>query len=373
MKLYEYVIRRLILMVFVLLAISAITFYITRGTLPPATAVSAYIGPASTDNARLSIAKSVGVATSACPSWNDFISRKPGCIVPLWQQYFSWLFNALRGNWGYSSLPSVAASPTLTWSVFVSRFPYTAQLAILAGVITLLIGLPMGIISATHNNKLPDHISRVTAIVGYSIPSFWFGFMLQITFVIYLAANGTALLPSSGALATQCAVCFSNPGRIGSYTSLPVVDALLSGNVQYFWDTFVAMILPALTLSIGNIAFLSRILRSSMMDVLNQDYILLARSKGLRERTVVYRHALRNALLPAITVSGLILASLLGGVVVVETVFAYPGIGAAALSASNALDLNFVELYVLIAGLIIVVTNLVVDLLYAVFDPRIRY
>jgi peptide/nickel transport system permease protein len=292
--------------------------------------------------------------------------------VPLWRQYFSWLENVLQGNWGYSNLPGVAGLTT-TVSAFGERFPYTAQLAIFGGILTLLIGFPLGIISATHNNRLPDHISRVGAIVGYSIPSFWFGFILQILAVLYLAVHGNPLLPSNGALATQCAICFANPGQIGTFTGLPLLDAAISGNVPYFWDSFAALILPSLTLSVGTVAFLSRILRSSMIEVLNQDFILLARSKGLYERTVIYRHALKNAMLPAITVSGLIFAYLFSGVVVVEYVFAYPGVGLAALTASLTLDVNFLELYALVVALIIVLTNLTVDVLYAVIDPRIRY
>ena len=133
------------------------------------------------------------------------------------------------------------------------------------------------------------------------------------------------------------------------------------------------MFLPALALAVTTIAALTRILRSSMLEALRQDYVLLARSKGLRNRVVIYRHALRNALLPAITVSGLIVAFLFSGVVLIEIVFALPGIGAAAVSASIVFDLNFLELYILVTALIIVLANLAVDVIYAKLDPRIRY
>ncbi len=135
----------------------------------------------------------------------------------------------------------------------------------------------------------------------------------------------------------------------------------------------VALILPALTLAITSIGALSRIVRSSMMDALRQDYIILARSKGLRERIVVYKHALRNALLPAVTVSGLLVAYLLGGVVVIELVFSWPGVGNTALVAAEVLDLNFLELYVLVTAVIIVAINLIVDIIYAKLDPRVKY
>jgi peptide/nickel transport system permease protein len=160
---------------------------------------------------------------------------------------------------------------------------------------------------------------------------------------------------------------------VTAYTGLPMLDALLSGNLTYFWDSLVALILPTITLAITSIGALTRILRSSMMEVLRQDYILLARSKGLKERVVVYRHALKNAVLPSITIAGLLFAFLLGGVVIVETVFSLPGVGAASVVASTVIDVNFLELYVLVTAVVIVVTNLSVDLVYAKLDPRIRY
>jgi peptide/nickel transport system permease protein len=268
-------------------------------------------------------------------------------------------------------LPGIAGTAS-TWDVFWSRFAYTAELAIWAAILTILIGVPMGIVSATHNNKLPDHASRMISLGGYSVPQFWFGAMLQILFVLYVRVNGSGLFSATGALATTCGICFSNPGGITPYTGLPFLDALLSLNFPYFWDSFVAVTLPAITLAITSIGALTRIVRSSMMDVLRQDYILLARSKGLRERVVVYRHALRNAVLPAVTVSGLLVAYLLGGAVIVEIVFSWPGVGNASLAAADVLDINFLELYVLVTAVIIVVANLVVDILYSVIDPRIR-
>jgi ABC-type dipeptide/oligopeptide/nickel transport system permease component len=372
MKLYEYVLRRLVLMFFVLFALSVLIFYITRGLLPPATALAPYINPRISDSGKLSLARALGVATDTCPSYSDFASQLSGCVTPLWSQYYGWLTNVLTGNWGYTLLPGIAGTAT-TWSVFFSRFPYTAELAIAAAILTILIGIPLGIVSATHSNRLPDHASRIVSLGGYSVPQFWFGAMLQILFVLYLRVGGAGLLPANGAVATSCAICIPNPGRIFTYTGLPILDSLLSLNMPYFWDSLVALILPALTLAITSIGALTRIVRSSMMEVLRQDYITLARSKGLKEGVVIYRHALRNAILPAVTVSGLLVAYLLGGAVVVEIVFSWPGVGNASLVAADVLDINFLELYVLVTAVIIVVTNLVVDVLYAKLDPRIRY
>jgi dipeptide transport system permease protein len=372
LRLYVFILRRLLLMVFVLFALSLLIFYLTRGLLPPTSALAPYITPRMDDAAKLSVARALNVATSSCPSYQAFISLQPGCVVPVWGQYLSWLQNALTGNWGYSLLPNVAPL-TPTWDVFWSRFPFTAELAIAAAIITVALGIPLGIISATHNNKLPDHVSRIISLGGYSVPQFWFGAVLQIVFVLYIRVNGLGLLSSSTALSTTCAICFSSPGTVTSYTGAPVLDAILSHNGPYFWDALLALVLPALTLAITSIGAITRIVRSSMIEALRQDYITLAKSKGLKERVVVYRHALRNAILPAVTVSGLLVSYLMGGVVVVEIVFSWPGVGNASLAAANVLDVNFLELYVLVTAVIIVVTNLLVDIAYGVLDPRIRH
>ena len=377
MKLYEYVIRRLILAVFVLLSVSVIVFWLLRGPLPPETALAPFITPKMGPAEKLALAQTLGVATASCPSFSAFSSRAAGCIVPLYQQYFSWLWTALHGNFGYTFLPGLAGTGTTTWQVFAGRFGYTAELAIGGSILTILIALPLGILSATHNNKVPDHISRLFALLGYSVPIFVLGYVFQLVFGLYLTVplNGHAigLLPISGALTTHCAICVSNPGTVKTYTGAPLFDAILSGNPAYLWDSLVALFLPAFTLAVTTIAALTRVLRSSMLEALRQDYVLLARSKGLRERVVIYRHALRNALLPAVTIAGLIVATLFGGVVLIEIVYAWPGIGAAAVSASVNFDVNFLELYILVTALILVVTNLVVDVIYAKLDPRIRY
>ncbi|MHB8567798.1 MAG: ABC transporter permease [Nitrososphaerales archaeon] len=377
MKLYEYVIRRLILMVFVLFVVSVIVFFLTRGPLPPGSALAPYISPRLNDLQKLQLAQSLGVATPSCPSFTAFTSKAPGCIVPLYMQYFSWLQKVLfTGNWGLSQIPGIG-SGVPTWTLFTERFPFTAELAVTGGILTIVVALPLGIVSATHNNKVPDHASRIFALTGYSMPIFWLGYLLQLLFVIYITLQRgpfqVGLLASNGVLSTNCALCFPNPGRISFFTGATIIDSLLSGNVPYFWDSLLALVLPAITLSFATLGALTRVVRSSMMESLRQDYILLARSKGISERTVIYRHALKNALLPAITIMGLIFAALLGGVVVVEYIFSWPGIGAAALQAALYLDINFLELYTLVTALIIVVSNLAVDVLYAYLDPRIRY
>ncbi|HEV2389847.1 MAG TPA: ABC transporter permease [Nitrososphaerales archaeon] len=372
MKLYEYAVRRILLMGLVLFGISLMMFYLTRGFLPPSFALAPYITPRMNDAQKLALAKSLGVATGSCPSFQAFSAFQQNCLVPVYAQYASWLGNVLKGNWGLTLLPSISGTQT-TLSVFFGRFPFTAQLAIMGAILTIAIGIPLGIVSATNNNKLPDHISRIVSLGGYSIPQFWFGYVLLIIFVLYVRIGGLGLLPGSGPLATNCVICFANPGTVNAVTGAPIFDGIISGNLHYAWDSFVAMILPAVTLSITSIGALTRIVRSSMLEVLRQDYILLAKSKGLQQRVVIYRHALRNALLPAVTVAGLLTAFLFGGVVVIEIVFDLPGVGYTSLQAVNVFDINFVELYVLVTALIIVLTNLAVDIIYAKLDPRIRY
>lgn len=356
----------------VLFGLSLLMFYLTRGFLPPSFALAPYITPRMDDAQKLALAQSLGVATKSCPSFQAFSSFQQSCVVPVWAQYAGWLTNVLKGNWGLTLLPGISGTQT-TLSVFFDRFPFTAQLAVMAAILTIAIGIPLGIVSATRNNKLPDHISRIVSLGGYSIPQFWFGYVLLIVFVLYVRVGGLGLLPGSGPLATNCVICFQNPGTVRAVTGAPIIDGILAGNLRYAWDSFVAMILPAVTLSITSIGALTRIVRSSMLEVLRQDYILLARSKGLQDRVVVYRHALRNALLPAVTVAGLLTAFLFGGVVVIEIVFDLPGVGYTSLQAVNVFDINFIELYVLVTAFIIVVTNLAVDIIYAKLDPRIRY
>lgn len=372
MRLYEYALRRIILSVFVLLGLSVLIFVLIRGLLPPAYALAPYITPRMDDATKLSLARALGVATASCPSYSAFVNQQSSCIVPLWNQYFGWLSAAVQGNFGYTQLPGIAGTAT-TWSVFFGRFPYTAELAIAAAILTVGLGIPLGVVSATHNNKLPDHISRLVSLGGYSVPQFLFGAVLLLIFALYIRPGGLGLFSASGALATTCAICFQNPGQITQFTGLPIIDALASFNFPYFWDSIVAIILPALTLAITSLGAITRIMRSSMMDALKQDYIVLARAKGLKNSSVIYTYALRNALLPAVTVSGLLVSYLLGGAVIVEIVFSWPGIGNAILGAAEVADVDFIELYLLVTAAIIIATNLVVDILYAKIDPRIRY
>ncbi len=345
MRIYEYIARRAILLVLVLFGVSAITFYLARGFPSAFNPCSPYINPKMTP--------ALIHATCAAHGFYD----------PLYLQYFYWLRDVFTGNWGHAGS---WANGLAVYQLFTTRFPITVQLAIGAVIVTVLVGLPLGIVSAVRNNRPVDHASRIVALTGISTPIYWFGFILQLVFFYYFFTFGLPYLPNQGIIG-------SNVGTVTAYTGMPIVDGLLSANWAYAWSAFLHLILPSITLAFASLGALTRLVRASMLEVLRQDYITLARSKGLRERVVIFRHALRNALIPALTVAGLLFAALLGGAVVTEYVFNIPGLGQISLRAVFQGDSNFLMLYTLITALIVVVANLVVDVLYATVDPRIRY
>lgn len=344
MKVYEYVIRRLILMIFVLLGVSIVVFYFARGFPTAFDPVAPYI------TVRMDAAQIAEVR------------RIHGFDQPLFIQYFFWLRSVLNGDWG---LAGIWAQGKPVTKIFLDSFPYTVELSVTALILTVSIGLPLGIISAVKNNKIPDHISRIIALTGFATPSYWFGFMLQLVFFYYFSLWGLPSLPSSGA---------SGMGRVvPRVTGMPVLDGLIGGNLAYTLDALRHLILPAFSLAFISLGFLARIVRASMLEVLRQDYIILARSKGLKERVVIYRHALKNALIPAITLTGMFFAFLLGGAMITEFVFNWPGVGQLSLQAVMQGDSNFLLLYTLVLAAIIVTANLVVDVAYVFLDPRIKY
>lgn len=345
MRLYEYVARRVLLLSLVMFGVSLITFYLARGFPNAFNPCAPFI------------------STKMTPAEIHATCASHGFYLPLYEQYFYWLRDVFAGNWGHagrwaSSLPEM--------QVFASHFPYTVELAVGAVIITLVVGIPLGIVSAVRNNRPVDHASRIVAITGISTPVYWFGFILQLIFFYYFLQWGLPNLPNRGALSSNMSVSTM-------YTGIPILDGILNLNWAYTWDAFRHLILPAITLAFASLGALTRLVRASMLEVLRQDYITLARSKGLGERVVIFRHALRNALIPALTVAGLLFAALLGGAVITEYVFAWPGVGQMSIRAIFAGDSNFVLLYTLVTAMIVVVANLVVDVIYAMVDPRIKY
>ena len=278
-----------------------------------------------------------------------------GLDQPLWVQYGTFLGNALRGDLGRSY-----RSNTPVIEEIAARFPATIELAVAAMVIAVVVGVLAGTLAAVRRHSFLDYLSSAGVLLGVSIPTFWLGLILIIVFGLSLR-----WLPISGRV---------DP-RLGADPSAPflTLNALLQGNWSVARDALSHLILPALTLAAWPAAIVARMTRASLIESLGQDYVRTARAKGLRERGIVFTHAARNALLPVLTVVGLEFGALLGGAVVTETVFSWPGLGQLTVTAIGARDYQMVQGVVLLLAAVFVLLNLLVDVLYATLDPRIRY
>jgi peptide/nickel transport system permease protein len=240
------------------------------------------------------------------------------------------------------------------------RFPATLELALLSMFIAIIIGIPVGIISAARRNSAIDGVSMVGSLVGVSMPIFWLGLMLIMLFAVYLQ-----WLPAGGRISTGV--------EITPITNMYLLDSILTGNLEGFIDTGKHIIMPAIALATIPMAIIARMTRSSMLDVLQEDYVRTAKAKGLGGALVLFRHALKNAALPVVTIIGLQMGTLLAGAVLTETIFAWPGIGRWVYDGILGRDYPIVQGGTLVIALIFVVVNFTVDILYAVLDPRIRY
>jgi peptide/nickel transport system permease protein len=283
------------------------------------------------------------------------VREQLGLNKPLHEQYLTFLGNALRGDLGRSVLRQEAVGEQI-----VRRFPATLELTLAAILIALVIGIPAGIISAVRRGTWFDTISMLVALSGVSMPIFWLGLMLIFLFSVVLH-----ILPTGGRLAAGM--------DFTPITNLLLLDAVLKGDPQILFQALRHLALPALALGTIPMAIIARMTRSAMLEVLSQDYVRTARAKGLRENTVVIRHALRNAWLPIITVVGLQVGRLLSGAILTETVFSWPGIGRWLIDAIYARDYPIVQGVTLFIAIIFVAVNLIVDILYALVDPRIRF
>ena len=258
----------------------------------------------------------------------EALRRSLGLDRPLPEQYAMFVGDLLRGDFGRS----IRYGNQDVLQIVLERLPATLELAAAAILVALLISVPAGVIAAVRRRRWPDHAATTFSVLGEAMPNFWLGIMLILVFAVQLR-----LFPVSGR---------------GSVANL---------------------VLPAITLGAGLAAVLTRLLRSSLIEALNQDYVRTARAKGARPRVVLVKHAMRNAILGYLTVLGLQMASLLAGSVVTEQVFAWPGIGLLAVQAINSRDMAVVQAIVIVSSLVVMVANLVVDVLYAVIDPRIQY
>jgi len=285
----------------------------------------------------------------------EALRNQLGLNDPLYVQFWRFLTDILHGDFGRSLMTRAAVTDEI-----LTRFPATIELALCAMIIASLVGITVGVISAVKQYSIFDYLSMIGALLGVSMPIFWLGLILIVLFSVILG-----WLPVSGR-----ADIGMEPDVI---TNFYIVDSLITGN----WDALVSslrhLVLPALALASYSTAIIARMTRSTMLEVVRQDYIRTARAKGLSERVVVYRHALRNALIPVVTVIGLQMGSLLGGAVLTETVFSWPGIGSLLVNAILAGDYPLVQGSVIFIATVYVLVNLAVDMLYAFLDPRIHY
>ncbi|PNX48151.1 MAG: peptide ABC transporter permease [Thermoplasmata archaeon M9B2D] len=336
MKTWEFIVRRLLLLIPVLIGVTIITFTVSH--VIPADPARAFAG-----------------GPKAQPDVIERITKELHLDEPIWIQYFYYLNNLIHFDLGKSYLESRPVAEALG-----QYFPATLELTIFAMLIAIPLGILGGIISAVRRNKLSDHLTRIIAIVGYSLPIFWLALMLQ-----YLLAYLIPIFPLEGRLAIGM-----NPPT--SITGLYVFDSILTGNLNTLGSTLIHLVLPAFTLGFATLALILRMTRSSMLEVMGMDYIRTGRAKGLSNRKIIYKHALRNALIPTITVTGLAFGGLLGGAVLTETIFNWPGMGRFAARAVLGFDFNAVMGFTIVIAIIYVIANLVVDILYAVIDPRVK-
>jgi peptide/nickel transport system permease protein len=334
MSLARYIIRRLLLIVPTLFGVSLLTFALSR------------IVPG--DPARLA------AGAQATPEMYAQIRQEFGLDLPLPVQYWNYLTGIVQGDWGRSILSRrpVAEDLRVYW-------PATLELVLVAMTIAVAVGVPLGVIAAVRADRPADQLSRLVALIGVSLPAFWLAILLQLFFGLRLG-----WFPISGRLAAL----MDAPPRM---TGLYLIDSLLAGNWSTFGESLRQIILPAITLSFPAMATIMRFTRASLLEVLGQDYVRTARAKGAAERRVIVGHALRNALIPTITMIGLSFGWSMGGSVLVETVFDWPGIGLYATKSALSLDFMPIMGIALLYGLVFSLINIAVDITYGVLDPRV--
>lgn len=282
------------------------------------------------------------------------IRHQLGLDLPLYQQYGRYMLDLLHGDLGTSIRTSRPVLEDLQ-----TFFPATLELALAALLLSVLVGVPLGVLSAVYHNRFIDQIARTLAVTGISTPAFWLGLGL-----ILLFYGNLGWLPGSGRLDEG----LEPPPTISGFY---LVDSLLAGDIPLFLNALQHLILPAVTLGFVNLGVVARQIRSAMLDQLGEDYIRTARAYGLSRWAVILRHALPNALIPSVTVLGLTLGDLLYGAVLTETVFAWPGMGAYVVKSIQALDFPAVMGFAILVSFIYVLLNMAIDLLYRVIDPRI--
>jgi peptide/nickel transport system permease protein len=293
----------------------------------------------------------------ATPEQVAALREQLGLNQPLPLQYLVFLGNLLRLNFGTSIISGVPIAEEIR-----TRWPATFELSVAAMLVATIIGIPAGVLAAVRKNSAVDNLTMSGSLLGVSLPVYWLGLLL-----VYLFAVNLQWLPPSGRISIDAGLNFK------PITGFYVLDALLQGNFKAIKDVLSHLILPAVTLGTIPLAILARITRSAMLEVLSQDYIRTARAKGLLERWVIFKHALKNALLPVVTIIGLQFGTLLGGAILTETIFSWPGIGSWIYEGILSRDYPVVQGGVVFVAVAFVIINLLIDLSYAFLDPRIQY
>jgi peptide/nickel transport system permease protein len=346
MGLREYVIRRILLVIPTLFGVALLIFSVSQ-LFSPEQRASLYI----TNEKQLNNI--------------DAVIRLYHLNESVLIQFSDWFTQVLQGNLGFSHTSRQAVLPTI-----LRKLPATIELVMWSIPIIIFLGIFLGVQSAVHRDKAADHVTRTIAIIGWSLPSFWLGIML---IAIFFGALGW-FPPERMSTDTQNYIYLS--GKWNSYTGLLTIDGLLNGQPWITLDVLRHMILPTISLTTIQIALIIRVMRSSMLEALGKGYIITAKAKGLSNPEVINKHARKNALIPTMTVSGLLTAGMLTGVTITETVFNIDGVGRwaafAAGGGGTVPDIPAVLGFALFAGIVYVLSNLIVDILYAYVDPRIR-
>jgi ABC-type dipeptide/oligopeptide/nickel transport system permease component len=330
-----YIARRVLLLVPVLFGVTLITFVISFVTVPDP--VRAWTGPRATAGAIAALVARYHLKD------------------PIYVQYYYYMVNIFTGNWGI--VPSTGRPVLYDLEHY---FPATAELALISIIIAIVVGIPLGVVAAMYQGRAVDHGIRLFYLGAYSSPPFFVALGIILVFGYTLR-----LFPTSGQLSQG--LTFN-----ADITGMVLVDSLLKGNLPVFFNALDHIVLPATALSLIYFGIITRVTRASLLEVFQKDFIRASYAKGLQRRVVIFRHALRNALIPTVTVLGLLLAGLFGGSVVIETIFNWPGIGLYAYQSIQSFDFPSVMGVTLLLTVCVVLANLVADILYAVLDPRIK-
>lgn len=362
MNAIHYIIRRVLIIIPTLIGLTLLTFILMRA-IPNRILESGYVNPNSNVPVYLQL---------------QYASKLLGLNEPLPVQYFDFLVNLLRGNIGFMNTPFYSGPVLRGIEYFL---PNTLQLALISVFLALLIALPLGTYMGINPGSVSDHVGRIFSVTGFAIPAFWLGIMLQIAFGHGVLSLPTSVFPISGTVSTSILPTvlppwledYSTGQLLSSPTHVLMIDALLHGQPVIALNAFEHIVLPVATLTYGILAGILRFVRAGVVDSSRQEFVKSARAKGVPERVIVKKHIRRNALIPTVTVTALLIADLLGGVVLVETVFQYPGIGLLSVDSALYFQIYGVIGTTLVFGIIMVVANLLADIVYALMDPRIRY